>query len=33
MTDTEAIDLGEAPTQEEALAHIEWPTKPQGTTR
>ena len=28
MTDTDYIDLGEFPTQESALAHIERPTQP-----
>ena len=31
MTDTDYIDLGEFPTQEAALAHIECPTKTQST--
>lgn len=28
MTETDYIDLGEFPTQESALAHIERPTQP-----
>ncbi|MGB7982131.1 MAG: hypothetical protein WCF36_15220 [Candidatus Nanopelagicales bacterium] len=31
MTDTDYIDLGEFPTQEAALAHIESPTKVRST--